>query len=126
MADAVATQIIQDAARNAILKFTNISDGTGESAVLKVDVSALVGAPDKVSIKKIHYANNGMSVRILFDATTDVFVIELPQNHAETLDFCDFNGIPNTLASGYTGDILFTTVGHSSGDSYTVILELVK
>ena len=30
------------------------------------------------------------------------------------------------LGSGKTGDIDFTTVGHSSGDTYSIILELVK
>ena len=39
MADAVTSQTIQDGERKAILKFTNISDGTGESAVTKIDVS---------------------------------------------------------------------------------------
>ena len=33
MADAVATQTILDGPKYAVLKFTNISDGTGESAV---------------------------------------------------------------------------------------------
>jgi hypothetical protein len=41
MADTVTSQTIQDDDRNAVLKFTNVSDGTGESAVKKVDVSAL-------------------------------------------------------------------------------------
>ena len=41
MADAVTSQIIQDGERVAVLKFTNVSDGSGESAVKKVDVSAL-------------------------------------------------------------------------------------
>ena len=41
MADAVPSQTIQDGDRIAVMKFTNISDGTGESAVNKVDVSAL-------------------------------------------------------------------------------------
>ena len=41
MADAVTSQTIQDGQRKAVLKFTNASDGTGESAVKKVDVSAL-------------------------------------------------------------------------------------
>lgn len=35
MADAVTSQTIQDGQRIAILKFTNASDGTGESAVKK-------------------------------------------------------------------------------------------
>ena len=41
MADAVTSQTIQDGDRIAVMKFTNISDGSGESAVTKVDVSAL-------------------------------------------------------------------------------------
>ena len=47
MADAVTSQIIFDGTRTAVMKFTNISDGTGESAVLKVDVSALTGFQGK-------------------------------------------------------------------------------
>ena len=35
MADAVTSQTIQDGEKTAILKFTNVSDGTGESAVKK-------------------------------------------------------------------------------------------
>ena len=41
MADAVTSQTIQDGDRIAVMKFTNISDGSGESGVAKVDVSAL-------------------------------------------------------------------------------------
>ena len=43
MADAVTSQIINDnkGAKSILVKLTNISDGTGESAVTKVDVSAL-------------------------------------------------------------------------------------
>jgi len=39
MADAVTSQTIQDGDRIAVMKFTNISDGSGEAAVAKVDVS---------------------------------------------------------------------------------------
>ena len=41
MADAVTSQTLVDGNQIAVLKFTNISDGSGESAVKKVDVSAL-------------------------------------------------------------------------------------
>ena len=41
MADAVSTQVLLDGERQYIAKFTNISDGTGESKVTKIDVSAL-------------------------------------------------------------------------------------
>ena len=45
MADAVTTQTIIDGPREAVLKFTNVSDGTGESAVAKIDVSTLSAQP---------------------------------------------------------------------------------
>ena len=78
MADAVATQTIQDGGRKAIFRFSNVSDGSGESAVTKIDVSALRTDPvtgkacTKVTIEKITYVTIGMSVKILFDASTDV------------------------------------------------------
>ena len=37
-----------------------------------------------------------------------------------------FGGLPNNAGSGVTGDVQFTTVGHSSGDTYTIILYLRK
>jgi hypothetical protein len=37
-----------------------------------------------------------------------------------------FTGIPNNAGSGVTGDIDFTTVGHSDGDAYSIILVLTK
>ena len=41
MADAVTATTVQDGDRNAVIYCTNTSDGTGEAAVTKVDVSAL-------------------------------------------------------------------------------------
>jgi hypothetical protein len=41
MADAVTTTTIQDGDRIAVIQLTNTSDGTGESAVTKIDVSGL-------------------------------------------------------------------------------------
>ena len=41
MADAVTSQTLMDGERVAIMKFTNISDGTGETAVTKVNVANL-------------------------------------------------------------------------------------
>lgn len=124
MADAVASQTIIDGPRNAVMKFTNLSDGTGESAVLKVDVSALSGAPSTVRIDRIHYSVNGMVVTMLWDATTDVRIMELAGDG--WFDFRAFGGLPNNAGAGVTGDILFTTVGASLNDSYSIVLEMTK
>ena len=131
MADAVTSQTIQDGPRNAIMKFTNVSDGTGESAVAKVDVSALASnaegiACSEVRVMRISHAIVGMSVQLFFNASTNVLLMELAESSNGHMDFKDFGGIPNNAGSGKNGDILFTTKGHSSGDTYSIILEMVK
>ena len=131
MADAVTSQTIVDGAKTAVLKFTNVSDGSGESAVKKVDVSALASTQDGqactgATIEKIWWQCNGMKVQLLFDASSNVFCIELGENQSGYHDHSTFGGLPNNAGSGVTGDILFTTVGHSSNDTYTVVLQVRK
>ena len=131
MADTVTSQTIQDGERKAVLKFTNISDGSGESAVKKVDVSALASnssgtACTEVGVSKIWWQCVGMGVELLNDATTDTLIIGLSPDSNGMHDYSSFSGIPNDSGSGKTGDIMFTTIGASNGDTYTVILELLK
>jgi hypothetical protein len=131
MADAVTSQTIIDGERNCVMKFTNVSDGSGESAVAKVDVSALASnaagvACSEVRVMRISHAVVGMSVQLFFDATSNVLLAELAESSNGHMEFQDFGGIPNNAGSGKTGDILFTTKGHSSGDTYSIVLEMVK
>ena len=131
MADAVASQTIQDGERTAVMRFTNVSDGTGESAVKKVDVSALAAnsagqACTEVHIQRIYWMTVGMSVKLEFDASTNVLLTHIPADATGDEYYDNFTAIPNNAGSGKTGDIDFTTVGHSSGDSYMIILEMIK
>jgi hypothetical protein len=135
MADAVTSQTLIDGDLYAVMKFTNISDGSGESAVTKVDVSSLqpLGsntASQKtctgVVIERIWWQCIGMKVQILFDASSDAFCIELGENQSGNHDYSLFGGLTNNAGSGKTGDINFTTVGHSSADTYTIILYMRK
>ena len=131
MADGVTSQTLFDGDKHVVMKFTNISDGTGESAVKKVDVSALESdiygnTCSSVAIEKIWWQCIGMKVRMFFDATSDKFIIELGENQSGYHDYSEFGGISNNAGSGKTGDIDFTTVGHSSADTYTIILKMRK
>ena len=131
MADAVATTTIIDGPRKAVIYCTDTSDGDGEAAVTKVDVSALSQSPDLdtctgVRLEKVVFSNVGMGVKILWDATADVIALELPADYSDTLDFSDISGLPNYAGSGKTGDIQFTTVGATSGDTYSVTLYCIK
>ena len=132
MADAVTSTTLSDGDRSAVIQLTSTSDGTGESAVTKVDVSAL--APRKSDgaactgcrLAKIIYSTNGMAVKLLWDASTDTICWDLNENYTDSEDFTEFGGIRNTAGSGKTGDIMLTTTGHASGDSYVIVLTLYK
>ena len=131
MADAVTSQTILDGERLFIAKFTNLSDGTGETAVTKIDVSTLNPnsfglACNGVKINKIYGTTHGLQIRILWDATTDQFAWVIPQNSNYLMDFSSFGGIPNNAGAGKTGDLAFTTQDASAGDSYTIVLECLK
>jgi len=130
MADAVTTQILVDDTRRAVFKFTNISDGTGETAVVKVDVSALASYQGKactsVAIQTVDAITVGMGLNMLWDATTDVVILTMGESDFFTFDFSRFGGLTNNAGAGKTGDILFTTVGAGSGDKYTVVMEVLK
>jgi len=132
MADAVTSTTLMDSDRVAIIQLTNTSDGSGEAAVKKVDVSALSTnsagqACTGVRLAKIVYSTSGMSVRLLWDASTDTICWDLNSDYADSEDFTEFGGIRNTTAaSGKTGDIMLTTTGHTSGDTYVIVLTVYK
>jgi hypothetical protein len=131
MADSVTSQTLLDGERLAIMKFTNISDGTGETAVTKVNVSALTASSSGktctgVTVTKIMSVCHGMEVRMYWDASTDVpFFLSTVNTNYEN-DFSNFGGITNNAGTGKNGNIVFSTADASSGDTYTVVLEMVK
>tara|TARA_R100001143_G_C3350345_1_gene129148 strand:- start:1270 stop:1674 length:405 start_codon:yes stop_codon:yes gene_type:complete len=132
MADAVSATKLQDGDKKAVFYLTNLSDGTGESAVQKIDMSDLSNnaqgeAVSSISISKITFSTVGMSATLLYDATANVVAIGLPADYTDTIDLSgQVAGLPNYAGSGVTGDILLTTAGHSSGDSYSIVIEVVK
>ena len=133
MADAVTSTTITDDDRKAVIQLTNTSDGTGESAVTKVDVSALTArstdgtACTGCKLAKVSYTTFGMSVKLLWNADTNTIALDLNSGDSKQLDFTEFGGLQNTAASsGKTGDIKLTTTGHASGDSYVIVLTVIK
>ena len=137
MADAVTSQTLSDGDKTAVMKFTNISDGSGESSVKKVDVSALTtstrngSACTRVHITQIWYMISGMRIDLEWDASSNVKALVLGGGVALEptmghFDFRSFGGIKNNAGGGITGDIDLTTLHHTSNDAYTIILELSK
>ena len=138
MADAVKVSVIADTPTHYVVHCTNISDGTGETAVVKVDKSAIAVAldgaeADSLDIDRVVWCCYGMQVRILWDHTTDDLALALSgsgvlnfKGHRGDIDLVTTAGLKDPRSTGGTGDILFTTSGHSSGDTYNVTLWLRK
>lgn len=126
MADVVTSQTLVDGVKNVVMKFTNVSDSTGESAVTKVDVSALGAAPERVRIDRIIASTSGMGVSILWGATADVPAFVVGAGCHEEYDFRCFGGLTNNAGAGVTGDIKFTTIGAAANSTYTIILHMSK
>ena len=128
MGDTVDTIVNTDGPRNYGATFRNTSDGTGESTVVKVDASSLIG-PDEVtevdyfSIKSVQYDIQGFSsVDIIFDAATDDIALSLSGN-----GYLEFTQpVTDPKSTTYTGDISFTTNNAINGASYTIDLNLKK
>jgi len=136
MADAVTSQTLSDGGTTAVVKLTNISDGTGESSVAKVDISALAASntgltPSRATIEQIWYDIGGMRVALEWNATSNVVAAVLggsaaAGNVSGHMDFRSFGGLKNNAGSGIDGDIDLTTHGHTNHDHYTIVLQLRK
>lgn len=122
MPDSVTTRTLFSNSKRAAFVFNNVSDGSGESAIAKIDISTLVGAPSKVKITRVQGNTVGMSVSVLFDHTADDQVLIL--NGEFDLDFTPWGGLQDPASAGGPGDVLFTTIGATSGDTYCILMEV--
>ena len=134
MADVVTSQTIVDTSgTKTVMKFTNMSDGSGETLVTKMDASALTFMTEDgtKSLAKIWWAintTNGKSgVELLWAGTTNSTI-----GFFSGTGYHDYytagNAIPNnatlTANTSPAGDILISTKGFVAGDNYTIILEV--
>jgi hypothetical protein len=138
MADSVTTKILYSDAYRVVLRLTNISDGTGESAVVKWDKSTASAAyyasdgaePASVEIESCRWAIQGMaSVRLLWDHGTDDVAMLLCGSGYECPQSPGFkDGVVNAdpRSAGGTGDILLTTQGAAANGTYDITLVLLK
>ena len=128
MADTVTTQTIADTSGvKFTVKMTNLSDGTGETLVKKVDASetTFMTEDGNRKISKVWYtvntANGKSAVELLFDGTTNATALLLSGNgHIDLRP--SGNEIPNNAGTP-TGDILLSTKNFADGDNYTIIVE---
>ena len=131
MADAVNVTTIEDGERQLVVQLTNLSDGTGESDVTKIDASALASSAtgkecNEVRIQEIWAQVHGFDgVRLLYDADTNVVAFDagVGWNYQ---DFSSVGGL-KMYGTNAIGDILLSTLGtEASGDSYEIVIRAVK
>ncbi len=83
-----------------------------------------------VLVTKIMWITNGLQVAIEWDGSgSEAYIAELSGNGSWSMPGNEWPGI-GINASGDSGNVLgdiqFSTTGHGSGDSYTIIMELKK
>ena len=127
MADTVDTLVLISDGRVHHARFTNESDGTGESAVVKVDMSGLTTFNQHVikavDVYRIFGQMDGFNyLNIEWDATTNDEIVPISPGSFD-MDWRDSGGLRNPLSTGATGDIVFTTDGASDGSSYNITME---
>lgn len=125
MADAVTTDIVFSGGREYVMHITNLCDGTGESAVTKLDISALLtsagAAPTAVALLEAKWTVQGFTyITLAWDHTTNDTMLRCAGNDYVT--FRDVGGLLDPRSAGATGDIVLTTVGNTAGDTYDITL----
>ena len=129
--------IVDTAGTKTVMKFTNISDGSGETLVTKMDASELNFMTEDANrvLAKIYWSvntTNGKSgVELLFAGSGDNaanatigFFSGRGFHDYYTAGNSIFNNATLTANTSCTGDILLSTKGFVAGDNYTIILEI--
>ena len=138
MADAVTRQTISDTSGvKSVVKMPNISDGTGETLVTKMDASALNGMSEDATkkVSKIWYSvntTNGKSGVELLWAGSGASSANKTIGFFSGNGFWDLKTAGNEIANNATltastspaGDLLLSTKGFVSGDNYSLIVEV--
>jgi len=133
MAATATQQIINDGPRNLTVKYT-IAGTTGDAtAGTLVDASAFNDASgnalgaNSLTLMGVDASLTGFSCALLWNATANVSLIDIPSDDPYTQDFSESGGIKDNSGSGSNGDVLFTTTGYTaSGDGGHIYLRFKK
>ena len=128
MADIVTTQVLSDTSGvKYVAKLTNLSDGSGESLVTKVDASGttFMSEDGNRKIAKIWYSVNTTNpkacVELLWAGASNATAVLLGGQGYWDLRTAG-NEITNN-ATTPTGDVLLSTRDFVVGENYTILVE---
>ena len=128
MADTVTTQLLSDTAGvKYVAKLTNVSDGSGESLVNKVDASVTTFMTEDGNRKiakiwwSINTTNKKSAVELVCAGDTNATAVILSGQ-----GYWDLRTAGNEITNNATtpsGDVLLSTRDFVVGDNYTIIVE---
>ena len=128
MADIVSTQVLSDTSGvKYVVKMTNISDGSGESLVKKIDASETTFMTEEGNRKiakiwwSVNTAKGDASVELVWDGETNATGLLLNGQGYWDLRTAGNEIINN--ATTPTGDVLLSTRDFVVGDNYTILVE---
>ena len=140
MADTVSTNTIINGAatggsKRAVVHMVCVSDGSGESLVVKADRSAFIlpgttgQAPSKLHVASMRWNIQGFAyVTLFWDHTADDVIMRLSGNGYENFETYGCLRDPNTsgdTVTGAIGDVILTSTGAASGATYDITMELI-
>jgi hypothetical protein len=129
MADSVISTKLKDHASAWAYAFTNESDGTGETNIRKVNANTLIastgdGSTQRLTVNKIAWTIAGANskVKLMWGGTGSNTFAYL--TGTGTFDLATNLTTPfvNTTANT-TGDIYLSTLGFTTGATYTLVIE---
>ena len=133
MAVAATQQVINDGNRNLNLKYTLAGTSGDLTTSILVNVSGFndkdgnaLGA-NALTLVGIDASLTGFSANLLWDAGTNVELLEIPSDQPFSRDFKSVGGIKDNSGASSTGDVLITTTGYTaSGDGGHIYLKFKK
>jgi hypothetical protein len=132
MAITVTAQTLYDGPRRAKLQFTGISDGSGAVQLQPLIVASALapigaGVPcRRVKVARITGNTSYGNIELLWDGLVPPKFAELAGPNIQ-MDYTNITAIvPPPEFVEWTGNILYSALGFSTGSSFMLELELVK
>ena len=134
MANTVTTQIIEQGARNTVVKWTGLLDTSNEAYNVKLlpTTAGINPQPTQWRLDYIWFSiSDGLEIQLFWDATTPQIIV--PLSGRGKMDYWNFGGLQNDAGAGKTGGIGLSAI-QLPGYTYTanepfvyaLTLELVK
>lgn len=131
MANSFLKQVIEEGARNLIVKLTGVLDTSDLSVTTAIDhtlynMSGIGPTPTGFRIDHIDFAiTDQLEIQLQWHATTNVVILPLAGRGKQS--YHHYGGLQNNSGVGKNGDIDIVTTGWTSGTQvFNIILDMIK